>query len=682
MRTLRLTETASGSQRRIDISLEDDGPPLTASADFAYAPGQQDEDEIRWYLEDYALSPADTVTAGLAGGVEKRVADLGAELFRGVFDTSDDARELWTRARSGLVSTRVEVVAGAEDTTAVPWELLRDPGTDTTVALRARSFVRSQPPGAEQQGQAASRGTTIRILFVICRPGVVDIPLRSVVNYLVRRTATTPNALELQVLRPPSFAELQRVLEDASHRGMPYDIVHFDGHGIYVDATDDDELAGVLNSKTPLRYKPLLSALRPGAHGYLLFEEPGTDMNLQIVDGPALGQLLAATDVPVLILNACRSAYKSDLRAHNLQRAYGSLAQEVMEAGLSGVVAMRYNIYVETAAQFIAQLYATLLQGEELGTAVTLGRKHLAAQPIRYIGRPVTLRDWNVPVIYETTPLTLVDKPAGPHNLVIVLPGQGVLTARRALDAGLPAQPDAGFVGRDETLLVLDRRLDSQPVVLLHGDGGIGRTATAAEFARWYVQTGGVTDAVLYTSFARHKALAQALDQLGQEFDLALQAQKIQWQTLDQATRRSVALQLLQQKQVLWIWDDVSAVADRPGVPSAWTLEEQEELAAFLRDVRDTKAKLILVSLREEQDWLADLPARIRLPAMEATECRQLAERIMIKQWSGDATYLHRLCAISGGNPEKLIDLLHHVVRERLTTKEQLEGYIARLETG
>jgi hypothetical protein len=66
-------------------------------------------------------------------------------------------------------------------------------------------------------------------------------------------------------------------------------------------------------------------------------------------------------------------------------RAYGSLAQEVMDQGVTGVVAMRYNVYVVTAAQFVAELYEALGQGQALGEAVTMGRKQLADKPLREI---------------------------------------------------------------------------------------------------------------------------------------------------------------------------------------------------------------------------------------------------------------------------------------------------------
>ena len=84
-----------------------------------------------------------------------------------------------------------------------------------------------------------------------------------------------------------------------------------------------------------------------------------------------------------------------------------------MDAGVAGVVAMRYNVYVVTAAQFVAEVYAGLLAGQPLGGAVSMARRQLAASPQRQIGgRPLPLQDWVVPVVYEAAPLALL--PASP----------------------------------------------------------------------------------------------------------------------------------------------------------------------------------------------------------------------------------------------------------------------------
>ena len=181
-------------------------------------------------------------------------------------------------------------------------------------------------------------------------------------------------------------------------------------------------------------------------------------------------------------------------------RAFGSLAQEVMDTGLAGVVAMRYNVYVVTAAQFMADLYAALGRGQPLGQAVAAGRKQLHADPQRTIAYdPIPLQDWLVPVVYEAASIELFppqrEDPQAPKlNLD---PASAALQAQLA---GLPS-PDTEFIGRDETLLALDRAFDRQAIVLLRAYAGSGKTATAAEFARWYHLTGGLDGPVLFTSF-------------------------------------------------------------------------------------------------------------------------------------------------------------------------------------
>src|SRR6202012_2855573 len=95
---------------------------------------------------------------------------------------------------------------------------------------------------------------------------------------------------------------------------------------------------------------------------------------------------------------------------------------------------------------------------------------------------------------------------------------------------GVPPPPDAGFFGRDETLLALDRAFDTSRVVLLHAFAGAGKTSTAAEFARWYAATGGLHRAevgdgpVLWSSFEHHLPLERLLDAAGDAFGPLLEA--------------------------------------------------------------------------------------------------------------------------------------------------------------
>jgi tetratricopeptide (TPR) repeat protein len=684
---LRLTETAaSDGEWRILAEYEPSAgsePRQTASSAFAFEWTERDREDVRWYLEDYLEWPFPPAPI-TAAAIERRIAELGAELFRKVFG-HEDARDLWVRARSQLSHTRIEIAAGVSGATTLPWELLRDPRTDQPLVLDAESFVHvDHQPARLPRLPRLKAGERLRVLLAICRPaGSDDVPFRSVAGHLIRHSEDARRTLTLDVLRPPTFARLNEVLTEAARAGRPYHVVHFDGHGAY---TDDIE-----NVRAPGEQKySVLSPVRAGAHGYLLFEDPETEENLQLVDGPALGALLARTGVPVLVLNACRSAYAqtpsrpaddqaSDI--HGRVRAFGSLAQEVAHAGVPGVVSMRYNVYVVTATQFVAKLYTELLSGKTLGVAVQIARAQLAAQPHRVVGsKPIALQDWPVPIVHEAKPLPLFTA-AGRERLEIQL-----AQAVGGDDGGLPQPPDAGFFGRDSTLLALDRAFDAEQIVLLQGYAGSGKSTTAAEFARWYRLTGGLHDgAVLFSSFETHLPLSRLLDRIGDTFGAALEAAGVHWLTLADAQRREVALQVLGQIPVLWVWDNVEPVAGFPaGSESQWSADEQAELARFLRELRRTRARVLLTSRRDERGWLGDLPTYVRLPPMPMPERVRLAEALISRQGGrpDDLGTWSELLEYSGGNPMALTVLVGQALRAGLTSTGQVSEFVSRLRSG
>src|ERR1035438_6093702 len=552
---LRTSDVPSGGARRVEVTWQDGPARQAAVSTFAYQAGEQDAEKIRWYLEDYAEFPADPAPH-IARDAEAILAGTGTSLFEHVF-TGLDAAGIWKDVRAQLPRVRVEIDTDPAETPGLPWELLRDPGTDTALALGAGEFVRTHLQAARIPSLPEAAGDRLRVLLVICRPGRGDdVPFRSVASRLVRGGAEQMPGLDLDVLRPATFPRLTQVLHEAADAGRPYHVVHFDGHGTYLDLTtlanedededeDEDGTGGTATTNgtagggkpasgggnggggvgvSPLRYAVAVAGPgRAGQHGYLIFENPGDPSNQQLADGPALGRLLVATGVPVLVLNACRSAYteapstpgqpadgaeeasagsqpRDDAAAgagelvadvHARIRAYGSLAAEVADAGVPGVVAMRYNVYVVTAAQYMADLYAHLLAGKPLGQAAPPARRALADDPARQITTtPLDLQDWAVPVIYEAAPLTLL-RPQQRDVPLIKLSTSDGDTAAADAGGGVPGPPDAGFFGRDETLLALDRAFDTQQVVLLHAFAGAGKSSTAAEFARWYQSTGG-----------------------------------------------------------------------------------------------------------------------------------------------------------------------------------------------
>lgn len=676
MLILRLTQTSEYQDNyRVEISLEGDGlPRQTVTTTFDFKLTTNDQEDLRWYLEDFLSFPHDPAPT-IAARIEKRISEIGVELFKALFQSSDDARDLWATLRARLNDTRVEVITDVQEATTIPWELVRDPKTDMPLALRASAFVRTHPQAAQVPRIPQTDGQ-IRILLVICRPnGRDDVPFRSVASRLIKGLgAEAYGRFKLDVLRPPTFEQLGRVLRDAKAQDEPYHVVHFDGHGGYED---------------------LSSRYNSGAHGYLLFENPEHGENVWLVDGTTLGKLLVETDVPVLVLNACRSAHAEPPTApvsvegddsHSRVRALGSLAQEIMETGVGGVVAMRYNVYVVTAAQFVADLYSSLTQGNALGEAVTLARKQLASKPERDVAyKKLPLQDWIVPVVYEAMPISLFPKQSQPEMLTITLNKAQGIPVMSEVDPNLPKQPDTGFFGRDETLLALDRTFDTQSIVLLHAYAGSGKTATTAEFARWYAFTGGIHGPVIFTSFEQYRPLAHVLDQIGQVFESALEQAGVQWLTLDDTSRRTIALQVMRQIPVLWIWDNVEPVFGFPkGTESAWSKDEQMELADFLRDARETKAKFLLTSRRDEVDWLGGLPARIKVPPMHMQERGQLARSIVEKRGRrlNEVENWRPLLQFTQGNPMTIIVLVEIALLEGFQTKDQIEYFVSRLRAG
>jgi hypothetical protein len=239
---------------------------------------------------------------------------LGTGLFRQVF-TGQDAGGIWSQAQLQLQLVRVEVDIDPADMPGLPWELLRDPNTGTALALGAGEFVRTHRQTAGQVSLPQAAGDELRVLLVICRPGGRDdVPFRSVASRLVRGGAGQMEGLHLDVLRPATYARLAKVLHQAADAGRPYHVVHFDGHGTYLDVADlraddpgDQEQAtasgggGIGGSDiglSPLRYGiSVAGPVRPGQHGYLIFEDPDSPNNQHFADGPTLGRLLTATGV-------------------------------------------------------------------------------------------------------------------------------------------------------------------------------------------------------------------------------------------------------------------------------------------------------------------------------------------------------------------------------------------------
>lgn len=420
------------------------------------------------------------------------MARLGEELFDAIFGDRPISA-LYAHVADDLPNTRVVVYADDPAGIAIPWELLRDPdkGEYGDLARLAHSFVRSQPDLIFNPSPAPS-ANTFNILMVICRPGDPDneVAFQSVARPLLELFRPHRDRIHLDVLRPPTFEQLERVLNEKPNF---YHVLHFDGHGSFPGGGGSTLFYAYENEP-----------------GRLIFE--GENGLPNPVTGSKLGGLLAGKGVPVVLLNACQSGMTHP------ESLYPSVGNELLKAGARGVAAMAYSVYVQTAARFMARLYEELINGEALSRAAALAREELRVHPQRTspIGE-IDLQDWMVPVLFEAAPAQVLKKSRKTVRLDLKLLQDQ--QAQAGAEVGCPEPPAFGFVGRDGVMLELERAFQRETLALLQGMAGVGKTEAAVGFARWRAETGGLAGPIFFFHFEHYLPLAQVCDRIGTVFN-------------------------------------------------------------------------------------------------------------------------------------------------------------------
>ncbi len=478
--------------------------------------GPIEADDLRWYLEKYYLWPT-AFFADRAQTIEASLPQWGEALFRAATATESarEALDAWRNAaatteRRFSVFVDSETIEGADEATkaaaneaatlllALPWELLHD-GRGYLFHGKQPVRVRRRLPNRHQQPTRLS-ALPIRILLVSPRPeedGVGYIDHRVSARPLVAAIESLGELAELTVLTPPHFAALETALQRAADAGQPFDVVHFDGHGVY------DRRVGL---------------------GGLCFEDPNdesklTERAMQLIHAEKLAEVMRDHRIPLVFLEACQSAQSE----HD---PTASVAARLLEEGVSSIVAMSHSVLVETARRFVTAFYQELAAGARVGTAMLAGQRALHQDSWR--GQipgagELRLQDWFVPVLFqEAQDVRLIDR----------LPPESVkqLQARqRQLQLGeLPAPPTHSFVGRSRDLLKLERMLcgpieDStlssvltQAYAVVRGRGGEGKTTLTVELARWLVRTRRFERAA-FVSLEEYTDARGVLDALGRQ---------------------------------------------------------------------------------------------------------------------------------------------------------------------
>src|SRR5215475_8256448 len=462
--------------------------------------------ELRWYLEHYAVWPSHYFR-DRARKVEEDLMKWGQLLHAAAMPVAyrENVMQAWARIsdRAGRrfsvhVDPALEAGAPATEVQAaqeaatlllgLPWELLHD-GDNYLFQGAKPTRVRRRLPNTRVLDVPVV-ATPIRILLVTARPedeacGYLD--HRASALPLVEAMESLPGLVQLHVLSPPTLPALRAELDRARGAQQPYHVVHFDGHGVY------DRTVGL---------------------GGLCFEHPEDLGTLEqrrhvTVLTNDLGPLLRDYRIPLVFLEACQTA--------QAEKASESVASELLKVGVASVVAMSHSVLVETARRFVEVFYQALAGGKRVGDAMLAGQRQLKDDTFRgriFGAGELRLDDWFVPVLFQEK-----DDPqlfTTTHARQTREDFQSRLAARLG---DPPPVPETGFIGRSRELLALQRLLrQGSPAryAVVRGQGGEGKTALAAEFARWMVRSQQMHRAA-FVSVETHGHQRAVVDALGKQ---------------------------------------------------------------------------------------------------------------------------------------------------------------------
>ncbi|HRI71634.1 MAG TPA: CHAT domain-containing protein, partial [Polyangium sp.] len=479
----------------------------------------------------------------------------------------------------------------------LPWELLHDQDSylfDGAVKARARRTL----PSETVREQVKPR-QCVRVLLMRARPGDEKanfIDPRSSALPLVETLHELGDRVKLDILPDGTFQALQQALTAAEDEGDPYQVVHFDGHGVY------DKVRGL---------------------GLLCFED-AEDARLgretrRSHDVPAkeIGALLRDRRVPLFVLDACQTAM-ADTNVDT------SVAAELLRQGVVSVVAMRYAVLLSTAKRFVEAFYGALAKGHRIGRAMVEAQHALKTAPVRSDfgskGR-LELQDWMVPVLFQEG-----DDPQIFTGGVDVSPA--AVEARKKYDAvrhgELPKKPSHGFVGRARDLLRIERRIKRKGRVSIVGAGGEGKTALAVEAAHWFLLT-KQRERVAFVSVERLSDARAMLDAVGRQLVQGYSVATADVIAPDKAMR-DVKNALLEKRTLLVVdnFESLIALADKD-LTTAEAVRDIVNLVHELAEVTDT---WLITTSRETLPGSSN-NEEMRIHSLEPPDARELLANVL-----------------------------------------------------
>jgi len=310
--------------------------------------------------------------------------------------------------------------------------------------------------------QPSTEEPPFRVLVIISRP-LDESELPNIADQwaLYSGLSAVKTPARLDFLRPPTIEELRTKILDR------YDVVHFDGHGSFGRRCPSCSGLNPPESNKCDRCNAVLEDEEAG--GYLAFEgEDGTVDSLAAEDLARMINAVPGRPTKLVILSACESAKGGD----------ASLLAVLTREGVPAVLGMKEPVPVELTVALSRPLYAFLGAGLEISEAFRQAVSSISKLPKSELGTPAP----DIPVLEgDGTGARIVDRP---------MRGEVVVERERIFGVpeydfvgefirGDPPRGRKGLLARTVRALLAGERL-----VVLTGQGGIGKSVLGAEAAR------------------------------------------------------------------------------------------------------------------------------------------------------------------------------------------------------
>lgn len=288
---------------------------------------------------------------------------FGTDLFRALFDGDVSARFYESYGDleddEGL---RLRLHFDLDDENErrlahLPWEYLYRPDQHKFVCL-SRSTPVVRYIDAPRPGDPIELTENLRVLVIISSPkGTHELDLKAEKD-AIEKTFAARSDIDVDILDHPTPERLQSRLTFSD-----YHVMHFMGHGAH------DPKTGI---------------------GALIFEDE--DGDARPYDSAQLGTLLGdeCHHMRLVFLNACDTARCS---GNQFSEPFGGVAANLVQSGLTAVVAMQFPISDRAAIAFSRRFYQCIAKGISVDQAMSEGRKAI-------VNEDTASMEWGTPVLF------------------------------------------------------------------------------------------------------------------------------------------------------------------------------------------------------------------------------------------------------------------------------------------